>query len=131
MNVTLAVLCDFASVTQEGKLNILGVFGEINPPFLPFVMPQMFLVSSLTASAAEQRQKHLRVVLLGADGVEIFKAEQDVQLPVPLRPGLPINVNAIFGIAGLTFQQPGDYAFSIQIGGEEKASVPLHVNSPK
>ena len=28
MDVGLAVLTDFASVTQEGKLNILGIFGE-------------------------------------------------------------------------------------------------------
>jgi hypothetical protein len=131
MNVTLAVLCDYANVTQDGKLNILGTFGEINPPFLPFAMPQMFVVSSLTASAAEPRQKHIRIVLLAADGKQVFVAEQDVVLPDPPRPGQRINLNAIFGMQGVNLEQAGDYAFSIQVGGEEKASIPLHVNSPK
>jgi len=35
MRVKLAVLADYASITREGKLNILGIFDEINPQQLP------------------------------------------------------------------------------------------------
>jgi hypothetical protein len=131
VDVTLAALCDYSNITQEGKLNILGVFGEINPPMLPFALPQMFLVVSFSASPAEPRQKELRYVLAGADGHPIFDANQNVTLPSPARAGQRINLNSIIGLQGVHFEQPGDYAFSIQVGGEEKASVPLHVNPPR
>jgi hypothetical protein len=35
MEVTLAVLADYANVTGSGKLNVMGIFGEVNPPVLP------------------------------------------------------------------------------------------------
>src|SRR5215217_3944288 len=44
MEVKLAVLADYANVSQDGKLNIMGIFQEINAPSLPFPLPQMFLV---------------------------------------------------------------------------------------
>ena len=50
MEVSLAVLSDYANVTGDGKLNIMGLFGEINPPVLPFSLPTMFLALALTAS---------------------------------------------------------------------------------
>ena len=53
MDVTLAVLADYANVSQDGKLNIMGIFQEVNPPLLPFTLPQMYLVLSLTAGPAE------------------------------------------------------------------------------
>lgn len=31
LDVTLAVLADFASVTREGKLNIMGIFEQVKP----------------------------------------------------------------------------------------------------
>lgn len=44
MDVNLALLADYANVSQDGKLNIMGIFQEVNPPVLPFALPQMYLV---------------------------------------------------------------------------------------
>ncbi|MCX6382155.1 MAG: hypothetical protein NT023_22205 [Armatimonadetes bacterium] len=33
MDLTLAVLADYANITEDGKLNIMGVFGEIKALF--------------------------------------------------------------------------------------------------
>jgi hypothetical protein len=49
MEVTVAVLADYANVSQDGKLNIMGIFQEINATSLPFVLPQMYLVMSFSA----------------------------------------------------------------------------------
>ena len=38
VDVRVAVLADYANVSQDGKLNIMGIFQEINPSFLPFPM---------------------------------------------------------------------------------------------
>ena len=58
MQVKLAVLADYANVTAEGKLNILGIFDRINLVQVPAVHPQMHLVLRLEARAAERDRVH-------------------------------------------------------------------------
>lgn len=131
MDISLGVLSDYASVSQEGKLNIMGVFGEINPPMLPFALPIMYLVLTFEASPAEvDSDKTLKVALLDADGHQIFAMEQPMKVPQPKRPGSVVLMNAVMALAGIRFEKAGDYAFSILIGGDEKRRVALHINEP-
>ena len=44
MRVALGVLADYANVSAEGKLNIMGVFQIVNAVQFPHVHPQMHLV---------------------------------------------------------------------------------------
>jgi hypothetical protein len=131
VEVRVAVLADYANVSQDGKLNIMGIFQEINPPFLPFPLPQMYLVLSFTAGPAEfNTVRKLRIPLLHSDGQEILAMEADMHVPSARRPGSRAYINEAIGLAGVMFSRPGDYAFSILIGDDEKATVPLHVNDP-
>ena len=131
MEVSLAVLSDFASVTQEGKLNIMGIFGEVNPPGLPFALPLMYLVVVFDGSPAEGgSEKNVRVVMLDGEGREGLRIENNMMVPPAGRPGRRVTFNAILALQGVTFPRPGDYQFSILINGEEKRSVSLQVNEP-
>ena len=49
MRVPLAVLADYANVTTDGKLNIMGIFNRIFASALPVVHPQMRLVMRFQA----------------------------------------------------------------------------------
>jgi hypothetical protein len=131
MDVTVAVLADYANVSQDGKLNIMGIFEEINPPVLPFALPQMYLVLSFSAGPAEaDTVRNIRIPLLHSDGQEIFSLKAQMRVPKANRPGSRAYMNEAIGLAGLKFAQAGDYAFHILIGDDEKATVPLHVNEP-
>lgn len=131
MKVTLATLCDYANVTVEGKLNILGTFQEINAPVLPFALPVMFLVVGFSAAPSEApSKKQVTVKLLAEDGAELLTAVQEIDLPKPPRPGARLLASTVLGLAGIAFPKAGDYAFSILVDGDEKESVPLRVNSP-
>ena len=131
VEVTVAVLADYANVSQDGKLNIMGIFQEINPPALPFTLPQMYLVLAFTAGPAEfNTERRLRIPLLHSDGQEILAMEADMRVPSSRRPGSRAYIKETIGLAGVTFPRSGDYAFSILIGDDEKASVPIHVNDP-
>jgi hypothetical protein len=129
MDVKLAVLADYANVAQNGKLNIMGIFQEINAPSLPFQLPQMYLVLTFEAGGAEfGQQKLLRIVLLDSDGNEKIALEGEVQVPRPPRRGSRAYINEAIGLAGVPFEKAGDYEFAILVSGETKQSVPLHVN---
>jgi hypothetical protein len=131
VDVTVAVLADYANVSQDGKLNIMGIFQEINPPFLPFPMPQMYLVLSFSAGPAEfETNRNIRVALLHSDGQEVLTLETQMRVPRPKRQGSRAYINEAVGLAGVMFELSGDYAFSVLVGDDEKASVPLHVNKP-
>jgi hypothetical protein len=129
MEVVLAVVCDYANVSMEGKLNILGVFQELNPQVLPYSHPQMYLVVSFEAGAAEVgQQKHFRIVLLDTDGNEILLMEVRLWLKAA-RPGGRSYINQVVGLQLTTFQRTGDHAFHILVNGEEEDGS-LYVNEP-
>jgi len=132
MRVTLAVACDYAIRSENGKLNIMGVFKDLLPPVLPFVLPQMYLVVEYEASAAEVgQQKVIQTTLLEEDGSQVLNIEVGTVVQPPARPGTPTYMNSIFGLPQIVFNNPGDYAFHILVGGEEKTRVPLHVHQPE
>jgi hypothetical protein len=131
MDVTLAVLADYANISKEGKLNILGVFSEINPPILPWNLPQMYVVVSMEAEPSEGgSDMPFSVLLWDGDGREILNLEQKITVPQPSRPGARATINNIIGLAGIPFNKPGEYAFYIRVAGQQKRQIALRVNEP-
>ena len=131
MDVKLAALADYASVSIDNKLNILGVFQEINTPNLPATVPHMYLVLSLEAQPEQYGKKVLvRVVLFdeGNDDGVVIRLEGLTEVPQPRSPGDRVFSNQVVGLSGVTFEHAGNYRFSISVENEEIAVVPLRVN---
>ena len=82
MDVTLALLADSANVSQEGKLNILGSFNNVNSAVFPCVHPQMVLVMRFEASRAEIGQsKQLEIRLMDPDGSTLGSVTGSFDVP--------------------------------------------------
>ncbi len=128
MEVTLALLCDAANVSDEGKLNILGTFDSISAEEFPAAHPAMCLVLRLSASAAEiGRSRELSIRLLDADGDQLGEITGQVDIGESRTPGNESQVQLIFGLPNTSFPGPGSFAFYVLIGGDEIARVPLEV----
>lgn len=131
MEVDLAVVADAANVSQEGKLNVLGVFDTIWAREFPFRHAAMVFVLRVRADFTEQGDHGLVVRLIDADGGQLFKAEGPLKVPQSV-PGRPLKPHVILGLAGITFQRPGDYSFEVILDDRHLKSVPLHVmEAPK
>jgi hypothetical protein len=133
LDAVLAVAADYANVSSEGKLNIMGIFQELNPPALPFQLPQMYLVVSWGAGPPEfGSQKNCRIMFMGPDEIESDHLTLDYQLvvPEPKRPGARAIFHQILGIGGLPIVKTGPHAIYVLVGGETKTTVPLYVNQP-
>jgi hypothetical protein len=133
MDAVLAVAADYANVSSDGKLNIMGIFQELNPPTLPFQLPQMFLVVSWGAVPAEfGSQKACRMIFMGPDESAGDQLTLDYLLvvPEPRRAGERAIFHQILGIGGLPISGVGPHAIYVLVGGETKATVPLYVNEP-
>jgi hypothetical protein len=126
MRVDLAVVADAANVSQEGKLNILGIFDTIWGTSFPLRHGTMVFVVRVEGEFTEQGEHRLELRLMDADGAQIFKAEGPLHL-VGGKPGRPVKPHIILGLSGVVFPAPGDYSFEVLIDGEHKRSVPLYV----
>lgn len=124
MDVPLAVLADAANISQEGNLNILGIFNEIRAASFPAVHPGAVLVVQLRAKRSEQGE-NVRVVIRLMDEDRVL-ADVTGQFPVPEPGGKgDIKINQLFRLQGLPLERAGEYAFHILVNGDEKAVVPF------
>lgn len=127
MQVPLAVLADYANLTLDGKLNIMGIFQGITAPNVPITHPQMQLVILFQVEPAERgKRKEIEITLLDADGAALLKLGQEIIIPenIPANTQLP----QIAQINGISFNKYGDYAFHILVNGETKATVRFAVS---
>lgn len=128
MEVTLALLADYANMTREGKLNVMGLFAIINAPVLPWTHPQMQLVLEFEAGAAEwDTEKKIEIKLLDADANQVFAVGGTAKVPRG-EPGRRVHINSILTLNNVSFNAEGDYSFAVLIGGETKKEIPLRVN---
>ena len=126
MQVKLALLADYANVTAEGKLNILGIFDRINAQELPVVHPQMHLILRLEAHPAERNRTHnVEIRLHDPDGQTIFEVTGDM---VPQgTTGQTVATNQILTLNNLQLAKSGGYNFVVLVNNDLKSEVMLEV----
>ncbi len=131
MDVTLAVLGDFASVSADGKLNIMGIFDEINPTSLPAQLLSPYLVAHYEADVTEVgKPRRIRVDLIDPDGNQLFSVSQSITIPRRPAPSMGGGFNHIARFAVLQFPVAGDYKFAILIDDDHKQDISFRVNQP-
>lgn len=120
MDLTLALLADYANVSQEGKLNVLGVFDAIFAPEFPALHTELHLVLRFEAGPAERGQtKTVEIKLIDQDGRTLGTLSGKMSLPEET-PALVMGVNQILRFQHLVFERPGDYRFDVLVNGEPK-----------
>jgi hypothetical protein len=130
MQVPLALLADYANVSAEGKLNVMGAFDVINARRFPARHAQMHLVFRLEANPAEAgSKKSLEIKLMAEDGQMLLSLAAELTLEakglVPI--GETLRSNHIIGLQNVKFEKAGAYQFAILINEDVKAIVPLKV----
>jgi hypothetical protein len=119
---------DYANLTGDGKLNVMGIFREINAPIFPARHSSMHLVVKLLPELGEYGEKrNLIVKLLDPDGVEIMSVLGEIQVPVGTQGRAP-EVNVILELKDIVFQQAGPYSFVILVDKDHKGDLPIYVN---
>jgi hypothetical protein len=127
MQLRIAALADYTNITDNGKLNILGIFSQIHAERVPATHAQMQLVLQFAFEPFESGDKTIRIALQDADAQELLSMEGTIQLAQPHSPD-PIVVNQIVVLQNVTFPNFGSYEFVIQVDGETiPAFVPVDI----
>lgn len=127
MDIPLALLADYANTSQDGKLNIMGVFNRILTKDFPTVHLEMRLVFRLEAQPSERgRQATLEIKLLDADANILQNLTGRLTIPEQ-SPQPTVQIDQILRLTTVAFEKPGNYRFDILVDGDLKAEVPFTV----
>lgn len=128
MDVTLAVCCDAANVSREGKLNLLGIFNSIHAAQFPCTHPHLALVLRVEARMGEEGTYPLELKLVDEDGHTLFVIGGQISLQ-GAEPGRPMTAQTIMDINNFSLPRPGTYMFEVVIEGRIVRSIPIHAFS--
>ena len=125
MDITLAVCCDAANVSREGKLNLLGIFNSIHAAEFPCTHPHLALVLRVEARLGEEGTYPLEIRLVDEDGQQLFHINGQLSLQ-GAEPGRPMTAQTIMDINNLQLPRSGTFAFEVFLDGRRARSVDIH-----
>lgn len=122
--VKAALLCDYALTSNDGKLSIMGIFGNINFPSLPNAYSRFFVVIVLSLDS-------------GTHAVQLGMVDPVGQQLLPEPPTLDVEItmpgadtNLVFDFNNLPFNRAGIYQVQLFVAGRLTHSIPLSVQAP-
>jgi hypothetical protein len=128
MIVSFALFADAANLSQEGKLNILGVFDAVQVGQMPALHPRAHLVVRLKGTPADVGTHRVALRWINPAGSELWSSEGQVELSTPPQPVTEVDIPLIAAI-DLPLDVPGAYMMQIAVNDEPRADVPLYVRS--
>lgn len=126
MHVSFALFADAANLSQEGKLNVLGVFDALQIGSLPAVHPRATLVIRLKADSDDVGLHTMAFGWVGPGGDEIWSSSGEVEVGSPPPGAIEIDIPVIAAI-DLPIQQAGTHTMRIELDGELRTELNLHV----
>lgn len=114
MRVVFAHLCDYALISNNGKLSVLGIFGRLSPPKLPFVLPQCYLAFEIELNYAEaNREFELEIHLVDADGHKLLNIDARLNVRGQGKPGDRPRLGQAIALHNVPFERPGIHNWNI------------------
>jgi hypothetical protein len=129
MHVSFALFADAANLSQEGKLNILGVFDAVQVATMPTVHPRATLVLRLKGSGADIGRHTVSLRWLNPSGSELWSSlgELDVGAAAPPQQ-MPSEMDLpLIAAIDLPLDEVGGYTMQIALDDQLHASVKLQV----
>jgi hypothetical protein len=128
MHVSFALFADAANLSQEGKLNILGVFDALQVASLPAVHPRAHLVVHLKGSGADVGAHTVSFRWLSPARKELWSSSGDLNVGAPPPGVLEMDLPLIAQL-DLPIDAAGSYTMAIAIDGTPTIDVGVHVRT--
>jgi hypothetical protein len=126
MHVSFALFADAANLSQEGKLNILGVFDALQVAALPAVHPRAHLVLHIKGTGADVGAHTVNFRWINPSGSELWNSSGDLSVGAPPPGTAELDLPLIAQI-DLPIDSAGSFTMSIAIDGDHTVDVPVHV----
>ncbi len=128
MHVSFALFADAANLSQEGKLNILGVFDALQVASLPAIHPRAHLVVHLKGTGADTGTHSVGFKWLSPSGQELWNSTGDLNVGAP-PPGVGEMDLPLIAQLDLPMDAAGTYTMAIAIDGNHTTDVAVQVRA--
>jgi hypothetical protein len=128
MHVSFALFADAANLSQEGKLNVLGVFDALQVAALPAVHPRAHLVVHLKGSSLDIGTHTVALRWLNPSGTELWSSSGELNVGAPPPGVLEMDLPLIAQI-DLPMDAAGGYVMSVSIDGDSASEIPVQVRT--
>jgi hypothetical protein len=128
MNVSFALFCDAANLSQEGKLNILGVFDAVQVVAVPTIHPRAHLVVRFKGRRTDVGSHSVVLRWTGPEGKELWSSGGQLDVGTPPAGVTEMDLPLIAAI-DLPIESPGTHTMTIALDGSRQADVILQVRS--
>jgi hypothetical protein len=128
MHVSFALFADAANLSQEGKLNVLGVFDAVQVATLPAVHPRANLVVRLKGSRLDIGKHAVTLKWINPAGVELWTSSGEIEVALPPPTVTEMDFPLIASI-DLPLDTSGSYVMRIALDEEARADVQLQVRT--
>jgi hypothetical protein len=126
VELTMALVCDRARATEDGKLDVHGVFNDLFATGFPAKQQRMMLVMGIEWDRTDDGRYKFRVDLEDPTGRPTLTLEghTDVDKRTPDRP--PARTRLIMPLEEVVFPVPGTYRFVLRMKGTQLQGPALH-----
>jgi hypothetical protein len=128
MYVSFALFADAANLSQEGKLNVLGVFDALQVASLPAVHPRAHLVVHLKGTGTDTGTHTVSFRWLSPSGNELWSSTGDLNVGAPPAGVAEMDLPLIAQL-DLPMDALGAYTMAIAIDGAHTMNVGVQVRS--
>jgi hypothetical protein len=128
MQVAFALFADAANLSQEGKLNVLGVFDALQVGQLPTVHPRAHLVVHLKGSPSDVGRHTVTLRWINPSGSELWTSSGELNVGQPPAGVTEMDLPLIAQI-DLPMDAAGGYHMAVSLDEKQSAEVPVQVRT--
>ena len=121
LKTEIIALCDYASISREGKLSINGIFDELRVQQFPGGLARAFFVATISGTPNTSYKLNLKI-----EPAKGFAGEQNT-FNLDTATGPNGKNNMLVELFGLAFKEEGDYKFILNEKKKEVGSTTLKV----
>ena len=126
MQVAFALFADAANLSQEGKLNIMGVFDALPVGSLPAVHPRAHLVVRLKGDVSDVGRHTVTLRWVNSQGNELWTSTGDLNVGQPPTGVVEMDLPLIAQI-DLPIDAAGVYRMTVSLDDLQSAEVLVQV----
>ncbi len=128
MHISFAVFADGANLSQEGKLNVLGVFDALAVSGFPSMHPRTHFVVRLKGTTEDTGAHTLTFSWVNPDGEVLWSSDGELNVAPGTNPAMEMDL-PIIAVIDLPLNLAGIYRMQVSLDGDLTAEVPLHVSN--
>ena len=128
MQVAFALFADAANLSQEGKLNVLGVFDALQVASLPAMHPRAHLVVHLKGTPGDVGRHSVTLRWVNPQGSELWTSTGELNVGQPPAGITEMDLPMIAQI-DLPIDAAGAYRMTVSLDDTQRAEVQVQVRT--